>query len=191
MPISVATPRSLRGLQAPLRAIVRRALAAEGRRAGEIAIVLTDDAALRDLNRRWRGIDRATDVLSFEYDAPPEEPRLAVMLGRGRAVTARRPPLSGDLVISLDRMAEQAKRYRVSPGRELARLVIHGALHLAGHDHHRASERQLMRGRENAALRRGAPEVRRLEAAFHRALPADRRTPRSESRKRTTGSRIS
>jgi probable rRNA maturation factor len=168
MPISVATPRSLRGLGPALRAIVCRTLAGEDRRAGEIAIVLTDDAALRTLNRRWRGIDRATDVLSFEYDAPPEEPRLAVMLGRGRATAARRRPISGDLVISLDRMAEQAKRHRVSRGRELARLVIHGALHLAGHDHHRAAERRLMRARENAALRAAKAEIARLDRALAR-----------------------
>jgi len=96
--------------------------------------VLTDDAASRDLNRRWRGIDHATDVLSFGY-------------GRnGRRV-------EGDLVISLDRLRAQAKRYRVTPGRELARLVIHGTLHLAGHDHHRAAERLRMRRIERAALR--------------------------------------
>jgi len=146
MSISVATPRSLRGLAAPLRALVRRVLAAEGRRAGEIAIVLSDDAELRELNRRWRGIDRATDVLSFPYQAAPA--------------------IAGDLVISLDRVREQAKRYRVSRGRELARLVIHGTLHLAGHDHHRAGERRLMRARENAALRAAKAEIERLDGVW-------------------------
>src|SRR5580765_4178297 len=146
MPISVATPPSLRGLSAPLRVIVRRVLAAEGRKAGEIAIVLTGDSELRELNRRWRGIDRATDVLSFPYEA-------------GRAI-------SGDLVISLDRVREQAKRYRVSLGRELARLVIHGALHLAGHDHHRAGERRFMRSRESLGLRGAKVEIARLDAVW-------------------------
>jgi probable rRNA maturation factor len=149
MPISVATPRNFRGLAAPLRGIVRRTLAAEGRGAGEIAVVLTGDAELRELNRRWRGIDRATDVLSFPYD------------------TAH--AVSGDLVISLDRLREQAKRYRVSLGRELARLVVHGALHLAGHDHHRVTERRLMRARENAVLRALRGEIAKLDAVFTRA----------------------
>src|SRR5215831_14971371 len=148
MPISVATPRNSRGLAAALRSILRRTLAAEGRRAGEITIVLTGDAELRELNRRWRGIDRATDILSFPYD------------------TAH--AVSGDLVISLDRLREQAKRYRVSLGRELARLVVHGALHLAGHDHHRAAERRLMRTRENAALRLMRADVAKLDAVFTR-----------------------
>src|SRR5262245_55656683 len=99
MPISVATPRNLRGLGAPLSAIVRRALAGEGLRAGEIAVVLTSDAELRALNRQWRGIDRATDVLSFSSDGPPAEPRLALNLGRRSRATRA---ISGDLAISLD-----------------------------------------------------------------------------------------
>ena len=182
MPISVATPPSLRGLAPALRAIVRHTLAGEGRRAGEVAIVLTGDAELRALNLEWRGIDRATDVLSFEYGEggrEPEEPRLLLALGgerKPRARIPRRPPISGDLIISLDRVAEQAKRYRVRRGRELARLAIHGALHLAGHDHHRAGERRLMRARENLALRRAASEVRRLEIAFDRDRAAGSRS---------------
>ena len=61
-----ALPRSSR-LTPSLRALVREALALEGKRPGAIAIVLTDDAEVRELNRRYRGIDRATDVLSFPY----------------------------------------------------------------------------------------------------------------------------
>ena len=164
MSISVATPRSLRGVAAPLRALVRRVLAGEGRRAGEIAIVLSDDAELRELNRRWRGIDRATDVLSFPYQAAPA--------------------IAGDLVVSLDRVREQAKRYRVSQGRELARLAIHGALHLAGHDHHRTGDRRLMRGRENAALRLVRGEVVKLDEVFTREARSrgTARGPRGVSR---------
>ena len=173
MPISVATPPSARGLSAALRAIVRLALAQEGLQPGEIAIVLAGDAELRALNRRWRGIDRATDVLTFIYGDSghePKEPDLVLKLGRMRRAPARhaRTLVSGDLVISLDRVAEQAKRYRVSRGRELARLVIHGALHLAGHDHHRPAERRIMRESEERALRLAASDVRRLEAAFPR-----------------------
>lgn len=145
MPISVASPRSARPLAPALRALVRAALAGEGRRPGEIALVLTADPELRELNRRWRGIDRATDVLSFGYDAGPPA------------------PVSGDLVISLDRMDEQARRFRTGPGRELARLVVHGALHLAGLDHQRPRERAHMRAREQRALRAAAAAVRALE----------------------------
>lgn len=151
MPISVASsPRAPSAFAAPLRAIVRAALALEQRVPGEIAIVLRDDHYLRVLNRRWRRIDRATDVLSFPYHDEG----------------ARR--IDGDLVISLDRMEAQARRYRVSRGRELARLVIHGALHLAGLDHHEAAERRYMRAREEQSMRGSRAAIQRLEKALDR-----------------------
>jgi rRNA maturation RNase YbeY len=112
--------------------------------------VLTGDAEVRDLNRRFRGIDRATDVLSFG-------------MGGELRPSGRRGRVSGDIVISLDRMARQARRYRVSRGKELARLIIHGTLHLAGHDHHRAVERRVMRAEEERALRRARPRIRALD----------------------------
>ena len=151
MPISVATPASRRavprGVTRALAAIVSAALGAVSRRPGAIAIVLSDDAELRELNRCWRGIDRATDVLSFPYaDAD------------GR--------VDGDLVVSLDRLRAQARRYRVSEARELARLVVHGTLHLAGLDHHRESERREMRAQERRALRAGATAITALERAW-------------------------
>jgi probable rRNA maturation factor len=189
MPISVASPRNAARLAPPLRALLSTTLALEDARPGEIAIVLSGDAELRALNRRWRGIDRATDVLSFEYgDAPSErngaeggemgtDPRHGAAAGRpGRPATSprsapsRRPAtISGDLVISLDRVRAQARRYRVSEGRELARLVVHGALHLAGHDHARARERDVMRAQERRALRAAGPEVTKLDAALRGA----------------------
>jgi probable rRNA maturation factor len=134
---------------------VRATLAREGRRAGEIAIRLTDDAELRALNRRWRGIDRATDVISFAYDE--HEP------------DASSRPVAGDLVISLERVRAQARRFRVTAGAELARLVIHGTLHLAGLDHARAAERRTMRARENAALRASRVAAARLTRALRPA----------------------
>ena len=166
MPITVATPPEVRGVAVALRALVRGALALEGGVPGEIAIVLADDARLRELNRRYRGTDRATDVLSFEYDE-------SAMVGRpGTRHRRHSRRISGDIVISLDRVAEQARRYRVSRGEELARLVIHGALHLAGLDHHEARERLHMRAQEDRALR----QVRSAAAALARALtPAARR----------------
>ena len=158
MPISIASPRNAGRLGPPLRAIVRAALALEGRTAGEIAIVLTDDATLRALNRRWRHIDRATDVISFGYDERDPIPR------------ARGDRVNGDLVISMDRVAAQAKRFGVTPGRELARLAIHGALHLAGHDHRRPAERKKMRAREDAALAKCRSAVTRLDREMNSLL---------------------
>jgi probable rRNA maturation factor len=148
MPISVGKPRNFPAVTAPLRAIVTATLALEQFRPGEITVVLTDDATSRALNRRWRRIDRATDVLSFDY---------GTQAGR----------VSGDLAISLDRLRAQAKRCRVAPGHELARLVIHGTLHLTGHDHHQDGERRRMRALEHRAL----AESRLPVAALSRALP--------------------
>src|SRR5437867_1242379 len=102
VPRRTAAPALPSRLVAPLRALARRALALEGRSSGEIGIVLGDDALLRDLNRRYRGLDRATDVLSFPYGDEDA-------------------PVDGDIVISIDRAVVQARRFRVSLGRELAR----------------------------------------------------------------------
>jgi probable rRNA maturation factor len=146
MPVSVvASPRAVTGLAPPLAALVRAALALEGRRAGEITVVLTDDPTIRDLNRRWRGVDRTTDVLAFGYDD-----------GRGERV-------EGDLVVSLGRVREQARRFRVTEGKELARLVVHGALHLAGLDHQSQGARRRMRAREDRVLRLERGTIAALE----------------------------
>jgi probable rRNA maturation factor len=148
MPVSVVSPRGLSGLAAPLRALVLAALALEGRRPGEMAVVLSDDARLRELNRQWRSLDRTTDVLSFGYDD-----------GEGETV-------DGDVVVSLERVREQAKRFRVTRGRELARLVVHGALHLTGLDHQSAAQRRCMRAREDRVLRAAREAIADLDEAL-------------------------
>jgi probable rRNA maturation factor len=156
MPVSVASPRGLTGVAAPLRVAVRAALALEGRRAGEVTVVLADDAKLRDLNRRWRGLDRATDVLSFGYDEGGDD------------------EVDGDVVVSMERVRDQAKRFRSTPGRELARVVVHGALHLAGLDHQGAAERRAMRAREDRVLRAAREAIADLDEALKPAQRAAR-----------------
>jgi len=136
-------------MRSALRAIVSAALASVDRRPGQIGVVLTDDGEMRTLNQRWRKLDRTTDVLSFGYD--PD---------------ARGTRVNGDLVVSVDRVHEQAKRFRVTPGRELARLVIHGTLHLAGLDHQTAAERRVMRRHEAAVLRKTAAPIAVLDRAI-------------------------
>jgi len=158
------------GVTAPLAALVRAALAGEGRRPGELGIVLTGDAPVRELNRRWRGLDRATDVLSFGYDETPG------------------PVVNGDLIVSMDRVMEQARRYRVTRGHELARLIVHGALHLAGLDHKTPAQRLHMRAREARILRSGAAQVRALERALDGGPDAAATRP---ARKRSTRPRSS
>ena len=160
MPVSVTTPRGLGRTARPLRQLVAQVLRAEGRRVGEIALVLSDDVLLRQINCDWRGIDRATDVISFAYDEhePDDSTR----------------PVRGDLLVSLDRVRKQARRYRITPGAELARLVVHGALHLCGHDHTRAGARVRMRRREASALRTARGPVRALEQSLGRSAVRSR-----------------
>ncbi len=159
MPISVKTPPDLTALAPALRSVVTAALRAERRPVGEIGVVLAGDVLLRELNRDYRGLDKATDVLSFGYDEA----------GEGLPKGAPRPahlPVNGDLLISMDRVREQAKRFRVTEAHELARLVVHGALHLSGLDHREEGERKAMRAREEAVLADAKPAIESLAMAL-------------------------
>lgn len=105
----------------------------------EISVTLVDNAAIHELNREFRGVDRPTDVLSF----PQYQPGEAVM------------PYSslGDIVISLPRMAEQSEEFGHSQQREFCFLFVHGLLHLLGYDHEvSAEEEKLHFGRQERIL---------------------------------------
>lgn len=153
MSISFANPARGRSAVPPrararVVAYARRVLAREGVTRPDVTIVLGDDALLRTLYKRYKGKDRATDVLSFTL----EDERAAPGHGGARVGRAARV-LAGEIYLSRDRLLVQAKRYRHSPGRELLRLVTHGLLHLAGHDHMKPGERRVMRAAERTAER--------------------------------------
>ena len=103
----------------------------------EISVVLCDDGFIRDLNRKWRGIDQPANVLSF---AAGGNPAFA--------------PLLGDIVIAFETAALEA----AAAGRPLrdhvAHLLVHGFLHLIGHDHAAAAEAERMEALERAILGR-------------------------------------
>ena len=125
-----------------LKRRARRVLAALGHRRSELSIGLVGDAEIRVLNRDYRKQDRATDVLSFS-------------LCEGDHADFR-GALLGDVVISLERARHQARARHRSLDEEVARLLIHGVLHLIGHDHEQADETRRMRAEErrlSAALR--------------------------------------
>ena len=106
-----------------------------------ITIHLVGDATIRGLNAEHRGIDAATDVLSFplhQGDAFVIPPGMAVELG--------------DVVVSYPRAVEQAAEFGHSVDRELAYLVAHGVLHVLGYDHEVEAEREAMRQKEEEAL---------------------------------------
>jgi probable rRNA maturation factor len=100
-----------------------------------ISVSFVRDAKIRELNRTFRGLDKPTDVLSF----PLVEP------GDAYAGAER---LLGDVVISVDTAKRQAAAYDASVEREVQRLLIHGVLHLLGHDHLEVDERARMEAEE-------------------------------------------
>jgi probable rRNA maturation factor len=110
----------------------------------EISILLTDDDEIRDLNRRFRGKDAATDVLSFSQLEGD-------MLG-SIAFPAGEPVPLGDIVISIPTMRAQAAEYRHGEAREFGYLLVHGLLHIVGYDHQSAEDATAMRAAEEELL---------------------------------------
>jgi probable rRNA maturation factor len=107
----------------------------------EISLSLTDNKEIKSLNHRYRGIDKATDVLSF-----PQENISRCKRDYGDYV------LLGDIVISAEKAACQAKDYGHSFEREITFLFVHGLLHLLGYDHDRGEDEALMRSEQRAVL---------------------------------------
>lgn len=79
-----------------------------------VTVAFVSDSKIRGLNKQFRGIDKATDVLSFPSDETGE---------------------LGDIAISLDTASRQAKENKLTLNEEIAQLILHGLLHLSGHDH--------------------------------------------------------
>ncbi len=106
----------------------------------EIGVTFTDNEGIRELNREHRNIDRETDVLSFPMMESFDN------LNHGIDI------LLGDIVISLEKAAEQAEEYGHSFEREIAFLTVHSMMHLLGYDHMEEDERKIMREHEEAVL---------------------------------------
>ena len=106
----------------------------------EVSLVLTDDAHIRELNAAWRGKDKPTNVLSFPANPP----------GNGRHL----PPLLGDIVIAGETVAREAALENKPFDHHLTHLIVHGLLHLVGHDHEEDAEAEVMEGIERRALAR-------------------------------------
>ena len=98
----------------------------------EVSVTFTDNEGIHALNKKFRGVDRPTDVLSFplfDYDGTSEEPPIDEMRG-----------MLGDIVLSLERAREQADEFGHSFDREVAFLTVHSVLHLLGYDHELSEE---------------------------------------------------
>jgi probable rRNA maturation factor len=152
--------KAQRGVKAVLQRAIGEAAAMADTSGGELAIVLTDDSAIRALNRDWRGKDQPTNVLSF----PANAPSVALQRKRGRVragvaprrANARwgRARLLGDIVIAYETMAREALAEHRPFRHHLAHLAVHGFLHLVGHDHAAEAEADAMEALEIAVLAR-------------------------------------
>lgn len=119
-------------------AAVDAALHAEGAAGAMVSVHIADDALLHTLNRTYRGVDRATDVLSF-------------LLAEDGEPAAGAGPL-GDVVVSRERAAAQAEQFGHSERRELCYLAVHGTLHLLGYDDADTEGEALMGAKAEAVL---------------------------------------
>ncbi len=150
IPITADVPGVSDSRRAFLRKVIRTALAAEGVDFPcEIDVRLTGDAGIHEINREMRQVDRATDVLSFPmFELTPGQLPGPEDADPGTGLV----PL-GDMVISMEHAAAQAKEYGHSSRRELAYLAVHSVLHLLGYDHlDEGPGKRQMRAREEAIL---------------------------------------
>ncbi|MBN1515546.1 rRNA maturation RNase YbeY [Candidatus Sumerlaeota bacterium] len=126
-----------RGLRVLSRDVARFALSLElPRESGELSLLFVDDAAMQALNRDYRGLDQPTDVLSFAQDFTEGDYRVL-----------------GDVVIAIPTAARYAQRNGRSLREELTLLLVHGILHLLGHDDEEPAARRRMLRRQNQILK--------------------------------------
>ena len=116
--------------------VERAAVAALGSKAGGIVILLTDDETVRDLNDRFRGKDRPTNVLSFPAAKMP----------------GANPQPLGDIVLAYGVCAREAEEQSKTLRNHLTHLVVHGVLHLQGRDHEDDAEAEAMEAEERSIL---------------------------------------
>ena len=120
----------------------------------ELNVLLTDNAGIHEYNRQYRQIDRETDVLSFPNvdfaepgDFEIDEDREADYFDPDSGEL-----ILGDIIISVDKVAEQAESYGHSLKREFAFLVAHSMLHLSGYDHMKPEEAAVMEAKQEQIL---------------------------------------
>jgi probable rRNA maturation factor len=156
--VRYGTRRPFAPAAARLAEWARAAAGSAGRRA-ELSIRVVTPAESRRLNATWRGRDKPTNVLSFPADdGVPAGP--AAGAGRARLLGTGRVRLLGDIAICAAVVAREAREQRKALRAHWAHMVVHGTLHLLGHDHERGPrEAQAMEGREKRVLARlGFPD---------------------------------
>lgn len=148
------------------KSIVQRAVAQAAARTStkraELAIVLTDDLGIRTLNRDWRGIDKATNVLSFPAKNAADH--------------------LGDVVLAFETIAREARSEQKPFAHHLAHLAVHGFLHLVGYDHERSKDAAAMERTEREILHELA-----IPDPYRAAVPKARAAARGPKRAGRTG----
>ena len=116
-----------------------------------ISITLTNEEEIEKINKQYRNIDRATDVLSFPMF---EKEELDKFISENSVNTDinMQGDILGDIVISIPRVYEQAEEYGHSFERELSYMVVHGFYHLMGYDHIEEADKKIMRQKEENIL---------------------------------------
>ena len=119
----------------------------------EVSVTFTDNEGIHELNKKFRGVDKPTDVLSFplfDFEGETEEPPIDEVMSN-----------LGDIVISLEKAKEQAEEFGHSFERETAFLCVHSMLHLLGYDHERSEEEDVeMRSKQSEIMKIMGLEVK-------------------------------
>ena len=140
-----------------MRTAARALRVGDAGEAASVDVVVTGDEMVRELNRRYRGLDETTDVLSFsfthagEYQGDGEAPAAPEDLDF--PVPAGADGSLGEVIISYPQAERQGGKAGHGTARELSALLAHGVLHLLGHDHESRSEAAIMKRLETEALR--------------------------------------
>jgi probable rRNA maturation factor len=117
----------------------------------EMSVTFMDNAAIQVINRDYRGKDAPTDVISFAIEDEGED-EMPIIIDEEDAEEFAMPRTLGDIMISTERAAEQAKDYGHSYDRELGFLAVHGFLHINGYDHMNPDDEKVMFGLQKEIL---------------------------------------
>ena len=119
--------------------VINRTLALENVNNAIFSIIFIDDDKIHEINKKYRDIDRKTDVISFAYEDNQKNITSGIRV-------------LGEIFISIPTMKEQAKEYNHSETREICFLVVHGLLHLLGYDHQEKDEEEIMFSKQEGVL---------------------------------------
>lgn len=116
-----------------LRKWIQTIIISEGKKTGDINYLFTNDEAVLKENIAWLNHNTYTDIITFDY--------------------CENDRVSGDIIISIDRVTDNAKKFKVDFQQELRRVMVHGVLHLCGYKDKRRAEAEMMRKKENQSLK--------------------------------------